>query len=723
MKTLSLVRRMGVLAYAMLLPLSGHAQSPWYRDARYGFAFQLPGEMTHIDNPFEGSFDAQMIEVQANENLRMVLSVFPATVVDSQLVREEAEVMERVYAVVPGARISRPEQLIQVSNHAGTYAQIVQPYFGATRFLARTFVSNSRIGLLIKFWSDFPDSESAIAAARLAQRTLVLSDSGEEWSQDPDPWPHLPGFNQQMEALSQVYDQHLWDTAGLTKAVAVVRRSVGLKVDFATPPPSLRPYVAQRKDPSWRSFLNLFFIGNVIAWTPSETKRLRLGDSANVRVSALSDSIQRMTVELRRWRVLVLSTPDSAVTLRMHTDAGSGRTVGEVLTEVKDRQGSLLGGQADDVDTTGAIVLRSWARMALHSDPPVDFAAFARDDDGFVAAYVAITALYDVVTRGIATANPLRTMVHPPREIDIFLYRDHTSFRGAMDALRSQGITSTHERSFAVSRRDQVGVHVVADRDAATLHTIARGRIEKAGVLGLLSNGDSIVTEASDSAARVWSHRLTAISSTISHELDHVLMAREFGRRPAWFLEGQATFYGEAHAALNAMGLAIGEGERGPFYGSLGDTLRALADTVLPMLRSGPVPAALDARYLDVAERALRANALISDRARTYLDLLGQRDTSHLADEFRRLVLTPDEDFQAPDRVILNYALAWAMVKATRDGEVMASPAWVRHRAAWTSLSGSTLAVTRDSTFAGSYNSLFNWFASEIRRWVREEPQ
>jgi hypothetical protein len=318
-------------------------------------------------------------------------------------------------------------------------------------------------------------------------------------------------------------------------------------------------------------------------------------------------------------------------------------------------------------------------------DPKIDFELWSSSDGAMSVAEAIFGVYHTIAVRMQAGANILGVSEVPPRIIDIWIYRDKVSFTGTL-AARKQNLISEHfGRSFALLTPKGAEIHVVAGHEVGPLRQ----------PFWQAAEDSSTPIELHDKLEEIfhsWVARNLELIGTISHELDHTILATREPNAPLWWLEGEATYYGEWLEAIQSMGMALHVDDQGHVVHDTSD--QTLAKTCYESKEGSKCEV--------MTREALESGKLTTPRAKEYALQLSRMPQPDLQSNVKRLILTPTDEFHQRELERLNYALSWALaaviIPAARNSDSQTS----KLRADLRALTTQPLSTTRDGVFARS---------------------
>lgn len=531
--------------------------------------------------------------------------------------------------------------------------------------------------------------EAADQAVALVHRTF--SAPAEEVDTNDERLRTMRGIVHRI-GLRRVYEEHRWNVAALQRVTQLLDSDSPPRFDFLGKPQTEEVIRVLGDDPgsTWRMFLSIFYPGNRPPFYNLSEKEPAHDAIKRARDIAITES---------EWRSFTVIRPDHSVTLRSHTDVGSILTAAEVGMEVETALD--LDRQRDTLNTHFIKLFEDDALDDLGFDPKINFEQWASSDAGLSVAE-SIFGVYRTITARLqARTNVLGISEVPPRLIDIWVYRDKASFQRTLAAKKKFQISEHLGRSFALITPAGAEIHVIAAGDVGPLRMPLWHAAERSTSAEELRNGlDQIFYK--------WAQANLELIGIISHELDHTILTTREPNRPLWWIEGQATYYGEWLEAIQSIGMAYQVDREGQVSTDAAD--QSLAVTCYE---------SNDAKKCDAMTRsAIESGKLASPRAKEYARQLSRLSASDLQANVRRLLLTPPDEFHQADLERLNYALSWALASVILQANRDEDPRTSKLRTDLRVLSNQPLAAVRDGIFAGHFDSDIGYLAKAVHAYA-----
>ena len=695
---------LGVFAMeAPALPQSQQAANSRYVDENARFSFDLPCPYTTQRHAYSDGVVTYEIDPGCN-HVQILLSLTPPSGDDEVHLREvlkltQQDMLTHLKQMDGGSIVGEP-----VMKRFPNHWEITIRFVAGGRFALETRVARvTGFDLFLTVVSPDGSRQAVDQTVALLHSSFTTPPAKAE-APPPAKTETVPDTNAEADTekllamqgvfyrvvLRRVYERHKWNSAALSHAISLLDTYAPPKTDFVGATSGvITAVVGNDPDTTWRMFLSVFYPNNrpplyVVSKQAEATPELK--------------EARDIAVTNPEWRSFTIVRPDGSVTLRCHTDVGTILTVADVSFEVETTYDLLL--QKFTGSTYFVKLFEDNALEEVGFDPKIDFELWSSSDAAMSVAESFFGVYHTVTVRKLAGANILGVSEVPPRLIDIWVYRDKTSFAGTL-AARKQNLISEHfGRSFALLAPKGAEIHVVAGDEVGPL----RRSIWEA------AENFTTPEELHDNMEKIfhtWVDRNLELIGTISHELDHIILATREPNAPLWWLEGEATYYGEWLEAIQSMGMASHIDSQGHVVHDPSD--QALAKVCYESKEGSKCNAMIG--------EALESGKLTTLRAKEYASLLSRMPRPDLQSNVKRLILTPSDEFHQRDLERLNYALSWALaeviLKTGRNTDLATS----KLRADLRVLSTQPLATIRDDVFAGRYNTDLSYLANEVHAY------
>jgi hypothetical protein len=443
-------------------------------------------------------------------------------------------------------------------------------------------------------------------------------------------------------------------------------------------------------------FLSIFYPGN---------RPLSYAIGPKAKTDDVVRQVRDVEITEPEWRSFVITRPDGTVTLRCNTDVGSILTVADVSLAVDTSLNVDLKRFDNDQIVSNIDFMRQFEDNALRElgfDPHIDFELWMSSDSAMSVADAVFGLYRAAITRMRAKSNIFELSEIPPRYIDIWIYRDRNSFARTLKDRRQSLVSQHFGRSFALITPRGAEIHAVVEGDLGGLRT----RWWNAGETAK----DAVeLRDRLEEAFHDWVHNNLELIGTISHELDHTILAKRDPGRPLWWIEGQATYFGELVVAIQSIGMESHRDEEGHVVHDPSD--QTLARTCFEANDSSKCDSMMQA--------AIEAGKLASPRSTKYKLEISRLPQSDLRKNIKRLLLTPAGEFHEGELEELNYALSWALTSVILQASREPSAPAPRLRNDLQFLSSHNLAAVRDGIFAGQFESAIDYLARNVHSFVQ----
>jgi hypothetical protein len=708
---------------APALPQSQQAANSRFVDENARFSFELPCPYTTQRHAYDDGVVSYEIDPGCN-HVQVLVSLTPPSGDDEGHLREvlkstQQEMLTYVNQKGGGSIVGEP-----VMKRYPNHWELTVRFMASGHFAIETRVARSTgFDLFITVVSPDVSREAADQTAALLHSSFAAPAAKAETTPVPKaeaaPAAKTEANSEKLlvmqgmvnrVVLRRVYERHKWNPAAITHAISLLDTYTPPKTDFVGATSRvITAVVGNDPDITWRMFLSLFYPNNrppLYAVSEQQEATRELKDARNIAVTN------------PEWRSFTIVRPDGSVTLRCHTDTGTVLTVADVSFEVENTSDLFLQKFTDSTYYTK--LFEDNALQQVGFDPKIDFELWGSTDAAMSVAEAIFGVYHTIAVRMAAGANILGVSEVPPRLIDIWVYRDKTSFARTL-ATRKQNLISEHfGRSFALLTPKGTEIHVVAGDEVGPLR---RPTWEA---------GENFTTpqELHDNLEKIfhtWVDRNLEFIGTITHELDHIILATREPNAPLWWLEGEATFYGEWLEAIQSMGMATHIDSQGHVVHDPSD--QALAETCYgPKEGSWSMVNTSEGRSKvstsegrskceAMTRQALESGKLTTPRGKEYASLLARMPRPELQNNVKRLILTPSDEFHQRDLERLNYALSWALaeviLKTGRNTDLATS----KLRADLRALTTQPLSTTRDGVFAGRYDTDISYMAKGVHAY------
>jgi len=698
-------------AFAMEAPAllrSQQASSSQFVDENARFSFDLPCPYTTQRHTYSDGGVTYEIDLGCN-HVQVLLSLTSPSGDDEALLRDvlkstQQDMLTHLNQMGGGSIVGEPE-MKRYPNHW----ELTIRFEASGHFAIETRVARSAgFDLFITLVSPDASREAANQTLALLHSSFTAPAAKSEATPDSKTEP-VPDAKAEADdevtramrgvlyrvVLRRVYERHKWNSAALTHAISLLDTYSPPKIDFTGSATSLeiRKVIGDDPDTTWRMFLSVFY--------PNNRPPLYV-------LSSFSKPVPHVDAELKEardtpitepeWRTFTIVRPDGSVTLRSHTDVGTILTVADVSLEVEVTYDLLLQKFTDS--TYFVKLFEDNALQQVGFDPKIDFELWSSSDAAMSVAEAIFGVYHTIAVRMQAGANVIGVSEVPPRFIDVWVYRDKTSFARTL-ATRKQNLISEHfGRSFALLTPRGAEIHVVAGDEVGPLRRLTWEAAES-------STNPEELHDRMEQIFHTWVANNLELIGTISHELDHTILATREPNAPLWWLEGEATFYGEWLEAIQSMGMASHMDSQGHLVHDTSD--QTLAKTCYESKEGS--------KCETMIREALESGKLTTPRAKEYALRLSRMPGPDLQSNLRRLILTPSDEFHQRDLERLNYALSWALaaviIPATRNSDPQTSEL----RADLRALTTQPFSTTRDGVFSGLYDADIRYLAKGVHAY------
>lgn len=680
MKYMQKVITMVLMTGLLIVTLAFAQATKQYVNSDYGFQLQVPITWQQTDKQLDRTWHVpNVIEVLSDGKMKLMIRRAKSVRIDSSYMAAYVDAQKKLDAMMPGMiSIEKEPELIKLGEITAIMCQrSFSPLLGAQfDFSVEVEVGNENNWIALTYYSTFSDKDMLLTIAEKSYQTFkFIPTEGASEATTFDIWDSA--FSTTLnEALRFVFKQYSWDRSTLEKAIQEINQLVQLPLDFFNPNENIASLVEEDSSEIWKLYLNIFHKANFLKWYPTKSKKI-IQPEKYTKFLSESKKILDIKVTQDSWRELSYSLGERGF-VTAHSNLGSGLKISEIAAIIDDLTLKSFGGPGAELymDNKKLSQLNFMLfRMFTGKRLSLDFPKYPILEDNLFLL-TATVAIYDIENR-IRSHDEILKISTKDFKINVYIHRDQKSFAEA----------GGQRRAFMKLKDGRCLVHVKVPDSLLNY---------EASVFRLSYHGEKIIPvnkfeyKFNELLKRLF-YLASDLSSATSHELDHALFVSGKGK-PKWLAEGQATYFGEMMNELNRAGLEVGFKPE-----SLISVNKALSrsDAMMDILQ------------------AFKDNMFSTDREVRYSKLLKDRKNS-LINDFRDLVLTPDEDFGNPQRELLNYALSWGLFKTVKYAESQKPEDWARFKSQWNTLASTPLENLRDDVIKGQYDLFFEWIASLV---------